>query len=43
MEQQMNLDKTSVFEQLWGITKELLEKLNARFELHPDPSTKDLQ
>ncbi len=43
IEPQPNLDNTSVFEQLWGITNELRQKLDSRFELHPDPSTKDLQ
>jgi Red chlorophyll catabolite reductase (RCC reductase) len=28
---------------LWAITNELRQKLDARFELHPEPSTKDLQ
>ncbi|MEH2408829.1 red chlorophyll catabolite reductase [Nostoc sp.] len=42
-QQPTDLDNKAVFEQLWGITKELHEKLEARFELHPDPSTQDLQ
>ena len=43
IEPQPDLDNTALFEQLWGITNELRQKLEARFELHPDPSTKDLQ
>jgi hypothetical protein len=44
MTQQPNdLDNKAVFEQLWGITKELHQKLEARFQLHPDPSVEDLQ
>lgn len=39
----MNIDNTAVFEQLWGIIQELYQKLDDRFELHPDPATKDLQ
>ena len=42
-QQPTDLDNKAVFEQLWGITKELHEKLEARFQLHPDPSTEDLQ
>lgn len=41
--QQANLDNPVVFEQLWQITNELRQKIEARFTLHPDPSTKDLQ
>ncbi len=36
-------NNTDVFQQLWGWTNELREKLEARFILNPDPSTKDLQ
>ena len=43
MTQQLHVDNTSVFEQLWGITNELRHKLDARFQVHPDPSTKSLQ
>ncbi|MHC5830155.1 MAG: red chlorophyll catabolite reductase, partial [Nostoc sp.] len=42
-QQPTNLDNKAVFEQLWEITKELHQKLEARFQLHPDPSTQDLQ
>ncbi|MDZ8083532.1 MAG: red chlorophyll catabolite reductase [Nostoc sp. DcaGUA01] len=42
-QQPTNLDKKTVFEQLWNITKELRQKLEARFELNPDPSVEDLQ
>jgi hypothetical protein len=37
--QQPNVDNAAVFEQLWGITNELRQKLDARFTLHPEPST----
>ncbi|MFB2771087.1 red chlorophyll catabolite reductase [Pelatocladus sp. BLCC-F211] len=43
VEQQTNLDNTPVFEQLWKITNELREKLDARFELHPNHATQELQ
>jgi len=43
VEQQLEVDNTSVFEQLWGVTNELRQKLDARFELQPDVSTKNLQ
>jgi hypothetical protein len=36
-------DNTLVFEQLWSITQELRQKIEARFELHPEPATQDLQ
>ncbi|MBD2516655.1 red chlorophyll catabolite reductase [Nostoc sp. FACHB-973] len=42
-QQPTNLDNKAVFEQLWEITKELRQKLEARFELNPDPSVEDLQ
>ncbi|MEH2419589.1 MAG: hypothetical protein V7K48_01155 [Nostoc sp.] len=42
-QQPTGLDNKAVFEQLWEITKELHQKLEARFQLHPDPSTQDLQ
>lgn len=41
--QQPDIENTDVFEQLWGITNELRQKIAARFELHPDRSTQDLQ
>lgn len=41
--QQPNLDNAVVFEQLWQITNELRQKIEARFTLHPDFSTKDLE
>jgi hypothetical protein len=43
IEQQPDLDNTVVFEHLWKITCELLKKLDTRFHLHLDPSTKDLE
>ncbi|MBD2345646.1 red chlorophyll catabolite reductase [Anabaena subtropica] len=43
IEQQFSGETTVIFEQLWNITKELRQKLDARFELQPDQSTKDLQ
>lgn len=43
LEQQLSIDSTARFEQLWSITKELRQKLDARFELQPNESTKDLQ
>ncbi len=36
-------DSKDVFEQLWGITCELKQKLETRFDLQPQASTKDLQ
>jgi hypothetical protein len=36
-------DNTLVFEQLWSITEELRQKIEARFELHPEPATQDVQ
>ena len=43
IEQQPNADNTLVFKQLWSITEELRQKIEARFELHPEPATQDLQ
>jgi Red chlorophyll catabolite reductase (RCC reductase) len=37
------IERQPVFEQLWSITNELHRKLDARFKLHPEPSTYDLQ
>ncbi|WP_373526072.1 red chlorophyll catabolite reductase [Nostoc sp.] len=42
-QQPTDLDNKAVFDQLWGITNELRQKIDARFELDPDPSTKNLQ
>ncbi|MEH2068121.1 MAG: red chlorophyll catabolite reductase [Nostoc sp.] len=42
-QQPTNLNNKAVFEQLWEITKELYQKLQARFELNLDPSVEDLQ
>ncbi|MEH2146950.1 red chlorophyll catabolite reductase [Nostoc sp.] len=42
-QQPTDLDNKAVFEQLWEITKELRQKLEARFQLHPDPSVENLQ
>jgi hypothetical protein len=36
---QPDVDSTGWFGKLWDITRELSEKLNARFELQPDGST----
>ncbi|QLE57839.1 red chlorophyll catabolite reductase [Nostoc sp. TCL26-01] len=41
--QQFSVESTAIFEQLWNITKELRQKLDARFEVHLHPSTQDLQ
>lgn len=44
IEQQANLEENNLgFERLLGITNELRQKLEARFELHPNPCTQDLQ
>lgn len=43
MIEQPQADNTNVFEQLWEITGELRQKLDARFKLHPDNSTKNLK
>ncbi|MEH2288734.1 red chlorophyll catabolite reductase [Nostoc sp.] len=43
LEQQPNVGSTTLFEQLWGLTNELYQKLEARFQLHPDPSVENLQ
>lgn len=37
------VDNTGVFNQLWDIVGELRAKIDARFELHPEASTRDLQ
>jgi hypothetical protein len=39
----MNTDSKYVFEQLWGITCELKQKIETRFDLQPQASTQDLQ
>lgn len=36
-------DRSQIFEQLWGIMGELRAKVDARFNLTPDPSVADLQ
>ncbi|MGI9621324.1 MAG: oxidoreductase, partial [Acidimicrobiales bacterium] len=36
-------DSTATFDRLWGITEELMAKLQARFGLTRDPSTEDLE
>jgi hypothetical protein len=43
IEQQPNADNTLVFERLWSITEELRQKIEARFELHPEPAAQNLQ
>ncbi|MFN6464947.1 MAG: red chlorophyll catabolite reductase [Nostoc sp. DedVER02] len=42
-QKQSYLDNKAVFDRLWGITKELYQKLEDRFQLYPDPSVEDLQ
>ena len=37
------IDNRATFDALWGTLGELFEKVSERFELHPDPSTADLQ
>ena len=41
--QPTNLDNKAVFDQLWNLTNELRQKIDARFELHPEPSVENLQ
>ncbi|MBE7513601.1 MAG: red chlorophyll catabolite reductase [Anaerolineales bacterium] len=36
-------DRSAIFEDLWGILAELRAKMDARFMLHPHPSTADFQ
>ena len=43
IEQRPNADNTLVFERLWSITEELRQKIEAHFELHPEPATQVLQ
>lgn len=43
LNQQPDIDTTPVFEQLWELSNQLRRKLDARFELHPNESTQDLQ
>ncbi|BAZ32718.1 red chlorophyll catabolite reductase [Cylindrospermum sp. NIES-4074] len=43
VKQEIEANKTTLFEQLWGITNELRQKLDARFQVQPDPSTQNLQ
>lgn len=43
VDQRPGIDNTPVFARLWNILGELRHKLDARFELHPDSSTKHLQ
>ncbi|MGK7875160.1 MAG: red chlorophyll catabolite reductase [Xenococcaceae cyanobacterium] len=40
---QPGIDNTSIFTRLWDILGELRQKLDARFELHPNPSTEKLK
>ena len=42
-EQNGEIEHQVVFTRLWNILGELRQKLDARFELHSDPSTKDLE
>jgi Red chlorophyll catabolite reductase (RCC reductase) len=37
------IEGQAIFERLWSITNELRSKLDARFKLHPEPCTQDLQ
>lgn len=41
--EQPNVDRSETFEALWGIFSELRAKVDGRFELQMDESTKDLQ
>jgi hypothetical protein len=43
LEQEINVEHTDLFDQLWSLTNELRQKIEARFQLNPDPSTEDLQ
>lgn len=43
LEPQPLADNASSFARLWKITQELRQKLEASFELHPDPAIEDLQ
>ncbi|WP_265272279.1 hypothetical protein [Nostoc sp. KVJ3] len=42
-QQPTDLDKKTVFGHLWEITKELRQKLEARFQLYLDPSVENLK
>ena len=37
------VDNRETFDALWGLLGEQFNKVEARFELNPDPSTADLQ
>ncbi len=43
MEARPAIDNRATFDTLWGVLRELFEKVSARFELQADPSTADLQ
>lgn len=43
LDENPNQNRSQIFEQLWGIMGELRAKVDARFELTPDPSVADLQ
>ena len=42
-DQRQQVDASATFERLWGITCEVMDKINQRFELHRDPSTEGLE
>lgn len=43
VDERPDVDNRELFDALWGIMADLRRKLDARFQLSPDPSTKDLQ
>lgn len=43
LDERPDINTTDTFNQLWEIYAKLREKINRRFELHPDASTADLQ
>ena len=43
VQDQPAVDNQETFDALWQLTVELREKIDARFELHPDASTSDFQ
>lgn len=43
LDENPNQDRSQIFEQLWGIMGELRARVDARFDLTPDPSVAELQ
>lgn len=43
IEQPPHLNSIDVFNNLWSLTNEIYQKLETRFQLHPDPITEDLR